>query len=398
MRRIFQTVVVLLCLPFVLPAQDKIDFYWYRKALTHKSQGNFSNAVKDFSTFLWKYPDEYPDAYYYRGYSYLYMKDFDNAIKDFQTLTDLDKTNVDGPFSAGRAYYQKGEYMEAIHSFRKALQVDPYHVQSMNDMGMAHCGLKEFDAALNIFYRAIAIDSTFAMLRNNAGAARYFNQDIEEPSTLDLRVAHDWFSQAVILDPKLFLAWRNRAAMSYFLEDYEDALFSLKKAKDLNGKDAMTWFYHGVVFSDRGDHGRAYSYFKKAIDMQEDFYFGYEEMAHIQKKEGNVDGAVQLYKKAQEVVSRDNDRYKGLMDYRIASVYAKDKDPVKAMNFLKKAFRKGVFSDKRVYQDFISSKDFKNIKSHKPLKSFYGKVRGVRKDNKFKSMDLGWFRMRKQNI
>jgi len=170
--------------------------------------------------------------------------------------------------------------------------------------------------------------------------------------------------------------------MSYFLEDYEDALFSLKKAKDLNGKDAMTWFYHGVVFS----------------DMQEDFYFGYEEMAHIQKKEGNVDGAVQLYKKAQEVVSRDNDRYKGLMDYRIASVYAKDKDPVKAMNFLKKAFRKGVFSDKRVYQDFISSKDFKNIKSHKPLKSFYGKVRGVRKDNKFKSMDLGWFRMRKQNI
>ena len=89
------------------------------------------------------------------------------------------------------------------------------------------------------------------------------------------------------------------------------------------------------------------------------------------------------------------DRYKGLIDHRIALVYAEMKNETKMYDYLKSARQENAYHDRQVYIDFTKAKEFQPYRLDKPFQRFTKSLLKIKKDNKFLNPELGWFRMRK---
>lgn len=391
---ILPCLLALLCSLFALGAKgqkQEIDYKWFREAMLQRSEGNDAQAVADFGLFLNLYPQQHPPAYYYRGYAHMHRGDYKKALADFQKLQELEPQNLDGPFSAGKACYAMGEYQQAEAFFSRSLEIDPFHVPSINDLGMVRMYLLDFDGAYRLFAKAISLDSTFAMAYNNAGAAIYFNQDIDKPIEKDVIFAQSLFSKAIALRPDLTLALRNRAIMCFLLKDYSGALRDLDRAAYYTPNEPMLHFYRGIIAAEQQQPAKAFDELKKTVALNPGIFIAHEEMGKLHKKMANYGEAIAAFKRAQNISTYQ--AYKGLMDYRIGLVYALEGNGSAMYNALEKARRKGVFSDYRAYKDLLSTKDLKKYRNDKKMYRFIKKATKGRKENRFARPELQWFRM-----
>ena len=110
-------------------AQERVNFHYYKKGLTYKSQGDYEAAAKEFTVFVHHNPT-HAKARYYRGYCYLYNGDYEKALDDFMSLAELQPSNVDGHYGAGVAAYRLKQYNVAKHHFDQVLTIDPFHVHA----------------------------------------------------------------------------------------------------------------------------------------------------------------------------------------------------------------------------------------------------------------------------
>ncbi len=374
---------------------QSIDVQLLNKGIELKTRGEYKAAIIAFDEFVATYPTAHPNAYYHRGYSNFYLQNYRAAIKDFEQLQRLQPLEAKAPYALGQSHYKLRAYQKAFEYFTKTTQLDPYHFKAFNDRGLTQCHLRNFTQALDDFHKAVHLDSTFAMAYNNIGAARYFKQDIAKPSKRDIRVARDWFSKAIKLEPTLALAYRNRGAMHIFLGDYDSALSDLNMASKRTPKDAMIYFYEGVIYADQKNNARAIAAFEKALTLNSTLVFAYEEIGNLHKENKNTSLAVQQYKKCQTIQKSASELYTGLIDYRIALVYAEAMNKKLMYDYLKKARRHGAFADMQVYRDFSKAKEFNTHRREKKFRRFTKSIRRGKKENKFLNPDLGWFRMRK---
>ena len=232
------------------------------------------------------------------------------------------------------------------------------------------------------------------MAYNNIGAARYFNQDIEVPSSYDMREAKKWFSKAIEADNTLFVSYFNRAAMNYFLKDFPASLADLQKASALNPSEPLSYFYKGMVYRKQKKYGAAIVAFEQAIEMNENLKFAYEEIGNTYKEQEKYDSALEFYEKAQDLDRElGGEIYSGLMYYRKAVIYALQEDEVSMYAALKNAKNSRVFRDKKVYQDFLREKAFRKFRLAKDFKKFAKSIQRTKKYNKFTNSELSWFRM-----
>lgn len=375
-------------------AQPKaIDDTTYKEGLQANRQGEYELAVQHFSTFLSQHPS-HSLSYYYRGHSYMILKKYAEALADFEQLCLLDSKDEENFYAAGRAAFALGNMEKAVQYFSKTISIEPFHAFALNDRGMSYCHLKAYDKAVSDFKKAVVADSSFAMAYNNIGAARYFNQDIAKPSDYDLREAKKYFSKAIELDNTLFIAYFNRAAMNYFLEDFSTALYDLNKAAALNPTEALTYFYKGMIYRKQDNNTAAIAAFEQSLEMNDQLKFAYEEIANTYKKQENYSAALTYYDKAQTLdKSQKGKMYSGLINYRKAVVYALQGNESAMFHALSEAKKLKVFSDKKVYQDFLNEAAFRQFRLEKKFIKLSKSIKRIKKYNKFTDTELNWFRM-----
>lgn len=115
-------------------------------------------------------------------------------------------------------------------------------------------------------------------------------------------------------------------------------------------------------------------------------------MGNLFKATNQFDRAIENYKLAKQGMSK---LYKGLIDHRIALVYAEMKNETKMYDYLKSARQENAYHDRQVYIDFTKAKEFQPYRLDKPFQRFTKSLLKIKKDNKFLNPELGWFRMRK---
>lgn len=383
--------IFLLGITFNLIAQEDIDFTEYRMAMKYKRLGEYEEAIQYFDAFIFAYP-EFPKAYYFRGYTHYYLEDYKAALKDFLQQCESDVRNPEAFYSAAKVYNKIGKYEEAIEYYSAAIALDPFHAYALNDRGMSYCKLNNFDGAIQDFHKAVLADSTLAIAYNNLGTARYFNQDVEIPSKRDLLDAHKWFSKAIHFDNTSFLGYVNRAIMNYFLEDYTAAAADLMKATSLDPTEPTCYFYFGMVYTKQKEFGKALNSYQRALDLNPNLKFAYEEMGNLERIKKSYYNALDYYEKA-KAVDPDEEVYIGLIDYRMAAIYALQKREDAMYRALKMAKANKVFNDKKVFQDFLREKAFKKFRAKKGFQKFAKSIRKGKKYNKFVGSELNWFRM-----
>ena len=154
----------------------------------------------------------------------------------------------------------------------------------------------------------------------------------------------------------------------------------------------MTFFYLGVVYADQSKLQIAINAFRTALNLDSSLSFAYEEMGNLFKATKQYERAIENYKLAKQGMST---LYKGLIDHRIALVYAETQNKTKMYDYLKSARRENAYYDRQVYNDFIKAKEFQPYRLDKSFRRFTKSLLKTKKDNKFLNPELGWFRMRK---
>lgn len=392
----FKIFLLLFLLHFTaISIAQTIDYHWYTQGMGQKNAREYQAAILSFSQFIQQYPSAYPAAYLQRGITNYRLKNYTRAAEDFSNLCLLEPLHAEGHFNWGLSLLRLNQRELAEQKFNKAIQLDPQHDRAYNERGMIYFQQYRYDEALNDFFKATQINPLFSQACNNAGAARYYNQNIAQPSKKDLKIARDWFGKALAADSSFVLAFRNRATMNIFLQAYPDAIKDLKKAIQLKADDPMIFFYLGVAYADQGQTVSAIQAFEQALHYDTQLSFAFEELGNLYKQQKDYDLAIQHYRKAQKVNPLPSTLYLGLMDYRIALAYAEKESKSQMLEYLKKANKQKIFRDMRVYRDFLKAKELKKFRSDKALIRFTKGVRKGKKDNHFLQPGLGWFRMRK---
>ena len=387
-----------LFLPCFCVAQTaSYNFYFFKKALVAEGQGNYKTAILDYTIFINDHLNTqppYPKAYYHRGICAMYIKDFKAATQDFERLHAITTTETDGARLAGKCYYAQADYTAALAWFRKAVARQPLDAQLYNEIGMAYSGLNDNATALRSFYTAIKYDSTFAMAYNNAGAALYFNQDIDVPEAADVRLAQTWFGQAIRRDSALAIAWKNKGATDFFLHEYATAKTDLAKAVQLDDHDPQAKLYLGITEAALGNFEAGIALLQNISAAYPHLETAREELGHIARQRKQTAAALDYYAQAAEAADPKSKLYKGLMSYYKASVYADIADETNMLQQLKAAAKQGVFADRAVYNDLLRNAAFAPFRANDKFQRFLGKLLHKATITKFNSPQLRWFKMR----
>ena len=82
---------------------------YFNRGLTHGKQGNFLQAISDFTKAIEIYPKD-AEAYYNRGLAYDQQSNFTQATFDFTKAIEINPNDAEAYYNRGLAHYEKKEY------------------------------------------------------------------------------------------------------------------------------------------------------------------------------------------------------------------------------------------------------------------------------------------------
>jgi len=209
----------------------------------------------------------------------------------------------------------------------------------------------------------------------------------------DMQEAKDMFSKAISLDDELYLAYYNRAAVNFFMGEYKESLSDINMSILLQPRNAMNYFYSGVIYQKMGNSARAGKEFQKAIKLNPELPFPYEVLGDMAKEAGDFESAKSYFSQAAEAKEAKGDSYKGLMAYRIAELHALNDELPAMYSALDRAKTLGVFEYRKVYTELLASKSFKKHFKEKKLRKFTKSISKAKKSGDFLDPSMRWFRM-----
>jgi tetratricopeptide (TPR) repeat protein len=107
------------------------------------------------------------DAFYDRGWLYVYKGDLQMAEKDYSKAIEIKKRDVDAYYNRGLVYIKMKKYQQAIKDFSEAIKLQPDRVDAYCNRGNANFQLGKMDLALNDYNAALKIDPKDADLYYN---------------------------------------------------------------------------------------------------------------------------------------------------------------------------------------------------------------------------------------
>jgi S1-C subfamily serine protease len=97
---------------------------YFFKGYNEYEVGKFSDAVKNYTKYIAKSPNE-PEAYNYRGLAYWKLHEYEKALKDFTKAMKLDPKFKAAYLNRAEVYIKLEEYEKAVKDLNKLIKLDP---------------------------------------------------------------------------------------------------------------------------------------------------------------------------------------------------------------------------------------------------------------------------------
>ncbi len=208
-----KTAIVLLALVFFavscaapLAKRKEDSDVHYQLGKVHLNDRNYSEALKEFTTAIEKYPDE-PSYHNGLGLAYFARSMNKEAIEQFKEAVRLDSKFSDGylhlsavylsekrwddaiaaadsavknifyrtpelaHLNRGLAFYNKGDYRNAFESFKKAVELNANFTPAYYNMGLTLDKLNSLSEAVEAFGFAVKLDDAYVDAHFNMGLA-----------------------------------------------------------------------------------------------------------------------------------------------------------------------------------------------------------------------------------
>lgn len=134
------------------------DNYFYLGMIASSTSEHWE-AVQNFNRAVVQIPNPPPAPFYYRGQSYLQLKEYDKAVRDYSKVIELD-ANQAAPFN--QRCYIKTAYLnqaaDALSDCLKAVELEPGNPDLADSLGLTYEKLGESDKAIAEYSRALSIN------------------------------------------------------------------------------------------------------------------------------------------------------------------------------------------------------------------------------------------------
>jgi tetratricopeptide (TPR) repeat protein len=217
--------------------------------------GDYQGALEHFMRALEENPT-YPDIYYRIGVIYHRLDKTEKAEEYLDKAIKLNDRYFEAICYRGMIFYEKGEKEKAQSLFQKALSISREMPTPISKYLSTHLDSRKTDIPpLKELKQVISTDSDFNIYVKNGVSA--FN-------TSDYDRAIESFYKARDLHPE-YADIRFKLGLSYMkTEQYGEAGKELKRALEINENYTEARFYLGIVYLDEGMYRRALEHFERA--------------------------------------------------------------------------------------------------------------------------------------
>lgn len=340
--------------------------YLYFRASTYRYLGSFGFAIKDYETLInanKENPRYYP--FLKKGQIFEELREYEKALECYKEVLALDPENRTINNSIGEMYDALDDYDNALDYYNKQIEIERGAYYYLN-RGLLYARNGKFDEAEDDYRCAIELEPENPYAYNSLGylyerkneadkSIPYYKKAIEaDVDKRDLRFYRNIIACYKKLD-------ENELALEYYdkaIEDYsdDDELY-YRKAKLLKKmklyKEAIETYLKGIevhkqqeetkiniledfydeissAYKSMEEYDRAIEWSKKALEINPDSKYAYENMGRIYDDLKDYETAIKYYKLQVGV-----DKEKGINYLLIAAAYKELGNKEKAkLNYL----------------------------------------------------------------
>jgi len=193
----------------------------------------------------------------------------------------------------GRCYRFLGDHEKALAAAGKAIEVDPEEPAGYEVKGLSLLALKRYGEALAPFEKALELRPDDAHTSWGMGFALF--------RLTRFREACKWFEDALEKDPSNAEAMYWLASAHHELKEYEEAIRCFKRTMEMNPRDLRAANDIGNAYRTLGRHEEAMAAYRDAIRKRDgDYAFTWRNVGLLEEELGNLENAVDAYRKAAE--------------------------------------------------------------------------------------------------
>lgn len=301
---------------------DSSGFY-FRKAMTEKSQHLFLVAARDFDKAI-SFDPTNTDAMLQNGYTHLEMKSMEKAMNYFLNVHSLEPENklvnkelmelyycfhqyakaiefaeaspdcLNSKRILGLCYYQTEDYAQAEKYLAAALVKDPSDAEVTYTMGRNYLDMEEYHKAVPFYEKAIKLNESRSTWIYELGLLYYNLEDYKNALGSFKNAADHGYAQSNDFKENLGFAslysgedeageqlllatWKRKPANKDILRDmaeifykrkkYDKSLEYCQKLMEIDMKDGKALYQAGLCFQKKGEKDRGEKMCDKAIEL-----------------------------------------------------------------------------------------------------------------------------------
>ncbi len=241
-----------------------------------------------------------------RGDVLFSQRRYSGALEAYNKAISIDPDNVKALNNKGKILSHQGQFLPAIDVYKQAIDIDPDNAEVWSGVGLAYMSRRQYEEALQSFNQAQSIKPDepniwiqkgliLKILQRPQEATMFYQEALavyDETTTKDQNNPLLWtdrgfvllqlnrpqeafasYNRALRLDENFYEALLGKANVLNIVQDYQQALEVLDRAKEIRPKDYQVWYNRGnILLQALNSPQEAFASFKQATQLKEDFY------------------------------------------------------------------------------------------------------------------------------
>lgn len=224
---------------------------------------------------------------------------YQEAISILKKALEEDPKNESVVYELAYCYDQIKEFNNAINCFLKYIDEDPYSYTAWYNLANAYARVKDFDQAIWAYEYCIIVNEDFS--------PAYFNLGNTYVEKKDYKTALDYYIKCLEIDGDDGMTYCSIGECHEELGELEAAYEAYVKSTDFLPQLADGWLGRGIINELRGNHSKAISELKVAVDLEPDNYTYHYALAGVYENNDQLDLAIECYEKAVSLDTSDDE-------------------------------------------------------------------------------------------
>ena len=342
---------------------DEEDKKFSNKSIFYKSNvarglyflGHYKKSIDIFDELLSINPKR-TIFLYYKAMAFYFLNNIEESLLAINEALSLNPNKATYHGVKGKILLSCQKYEEAIESFNKAIELDSKNTFYYLDKAEIYFTLGKYKEALLEYEKASKINSKVKKYKN-----------------LFLENFNSRFN--------LLFYYVNKANLYYEFKDYNNAIYNLTKAIELDSKKIDYYIERSKIYLKQGLYNRALTDCNKMIELEPNNVSYYKKRGDIYLKLKDYNNALVNYNDVIKLepnnisyYKKRGDIYLKLKDYSNALVNYNDVIKLEPNNISYYKKRGDIYFELKNYDKALI--DYNNITKLKPQKTRYYKKRG----------------------